>query len=81
MPTFALVTEGLTDQIILEQILFGFFDDPDIVINPLQPLRDETDSNRVVTPGNWHQVLEYCASTEFRGCFPIQRLRRHPNRH
>lgn len=69
MYTFALVTEGLTDQIVLENILFGFFDDPDIVINPLQPLRDETDANRIVTAGNWHQVLEYCASAEFRGAF------------
>ncbi len=48
MPTFALVTEGLTDQIILEEILFGFFDDPDLVINSLQPLRDATDANRTV---------------------------------
>jgi len=69
MYTFALVTEGLTDQIVLENILYGFFDDPDIVINPLQPLRDATDTTRTVTPGNWYKVLEYCASVEFRGAF------------
>ncbi len=69
MPSFALVTEGLTDQIVIENILFGFFDDPNIDINPLQPLRDETDRNHAVTPGNWHKVLEYCSSEEFRGAF------------
>ncbi len=69
MPSFALVTEGLTDQIVIENILYGFFDDPDIDINPLQPLRDETDRNRAITPGNWHKVLEYCSSEEFRGAF------------
>lgn len=69
MPSFALVTEGITDQIIIENILIGFFNDPDLEVNPLQPLRDETDKNRAINPGNWHKVLEYCASEEFRGAF------------
>ena len=69
MPTFALVTEGITDQIIIENILVGFFNDPDIDINPLQPLRDETDRNRAISPGNWHKVLEHCSSENFRGAF------------
>lgn len=69
MPSFALVTEGLTDQIIIANILFGFFNDPDININPLQPLRDETDRNRAASPGNWYKVLEYCSSENFRGAF------------
>ncbi len=69
MPSFALVTEGITDQKVIENILFGFFDDPDLEVNPLQPLRDQTDRNRTITFGNWHKVLEYCASEEFRGAF------------
>lgn len=69
MLSFALVTEGLTDQIIIKNILFGFFNDPDIDINPLQPLRDETDRNRAISPGNWYKVLEYCSSENFRGAF------------
>ncbi len=73
MPTFALVTEGLTDQIVIENILFGFFDDPNIDITSLQPLRDETDRNRAANPGNWHKVLEYCSSEEFRGAFQFNR--------
>lgn len=69
MPSFALVTEGITDQIIIENILVGFFDDLDLEVNPLQPLRDETDRNRAINPGNWHKVLEYCSSGEFQGAF------------
>lgn len=69
MPSFALVTEGLTDQIVIENILVGFFNDPNLEINPLQPLRDETDRNRAITAGNWYKVLEYCSSEEFRGAF------------
>ena len=69
MPSFALVTEGITDQKVIENILAGFFNDPNIDTNPLQPLRDETDRNRAANPGNWHKVLEYCSSKEFLGAF------------
>ena len=71
MPSFALITEGITDQIIIANILYGFFDDPDLDINPLQPLLDETDSNRTISPGNWHKVLQYCSSEIFRGAFQL----------
>jgi hypothetical protein len=62
MTTFALISEGLTDQIVLTRIIELFFKetiDDDIFINPLQPLRDATD--RVTAPhGGWELVLEYC---------------------
>jgi hypothetical protein len=66
MPSFALITEGITDQIVIENILYGFVGDAEIDINPLQPLRDETDENRTASPGNWHKVLEYCSSDRFK---------------
>jgi len=66
MPSFALITEGITDQIVIENILLGFAGTVEIDINPLQPLRDETDLNRIVSPGNWHKVLEYCSSLRFK---------------
>ncbi len=66
MPSFALITEGITDQIVIENILYGFAGDAEIDINPLQPLRDATDMNRAVSPGNWHKVLEYCSSARFK---------------
>lgn len=69
MPSFALVTEGITDQIVIENILVGFFDDPNIDITRLQPAMDETDRNRATTYGNWDQVLKYCSSKIFREAF------------
>ena len=62
MPTFALISEGLTDQIILErmieQICGEKFEDG-VDINPLQPLRDATDAATAPHAG-WELVFEYC---------------------
>ncbi len=69
MPNFGLITEGPTDQIVIENILSGYFDDSDIVFNPIQPLRDETDKNRIENIGGWTLVLEYCGSTNFQQIF------------
>ena len=66
MVRFGLVSEGITDQIVLEYILAGFFSSADIIIDPLQPTRDETDRNKAASGGNWHQVFEYCKSDYFR---------------
>ena len=62
MTSFGLVTEGITDQKIIEKIIYGFFNNPDIPINTLSPLRDETDENRASTNSNWIEVLNYCCS-------------------
>ncbi|KYG98031.1 hypothetical protein [Bradyrhizobium sp. DOA1] len=63
MTTFALISEGITDQIILErmilQICSEIFEE-DLDINPLQPLRDATDSATNAPHGGWELVLEYC---------------------
>lgn len=59
MVSFALVTEGITDQAVLETILCGHYgEEPDI--NPLQPLRDATDESRQGGFGGWERVFEYC---------------------
>lgn len=62
MTTFALISEGLTDQIILErmieQICGKMFEDG-VDINPLQPLRDTTDTAAAPHAG-WELVFEYC---------------------
>lgn len=62
MPTFALIAEGHTDQVVLERIIElicgdGF--DDEVEVNFLQPLRDETDSN-ASSFGGWELVFEYC---------------------
>lgn len=69
MPSFALITEGITDQAILEILLEAHYGDvghEDIDINPLQPLRDATDEARQAPAafGGWERVLEFCAVTE-----------------
>ncbi|MFY2610186.1 DUF4276 family protein [Achromobacter ruhlandii] len=63
MATFALITEGITDQIALDAILAGHYQSDDIFIRELQPLRDETDKARQNSSGGWEQVLEYCRHT------------------
>jgi hypothetical protein len=69
MPNFGLITEGITDQIVIENILVGYFDNPDLVINPLQPLRDETDKSRMANYGGWTLVFEHCTSEKFKDAF------------
>lgn len=72
MPSFALVAEGITDQVIIERIIFtvsgNVIDDIDdeADINPLQPLRDATDQSRVAEGnfGGWERVREFCSSQE-----------------
>lgn len=62
MATFALVTEGLTDQIIIERMidqLCGDVFEEGVDINPLQPLRDATDKFTAPHAG-WELVFEYC---------------------
>jgi hypothetical protein len=70
MNTFAGITEGKTDQIIIKNILAGYFN-PDITINWLQPLEDETDANRSSNFGGWDLVFKYCESDEFKEAFQL----------
>lgn len=66
MPRFGLITEGITDQIVIENLLYGFFDTYNLEITELQPLRDATDEDLATTDANWHKVFEYCKSSVFR---------------
>jgi hypothetical protein len=65
MTTFALITEGITDQAIIENILDGLTQGQ-AIINPLQPLRDATDRSRVASNqySNWELIFEYLSSDE-----------------
>lgn len=69
MPTFGLIAEGVTDHVVLENILIGYFNDPDLSMNirVLQPLRDATDALQGF--GGWYNVFEYCTSTVFKEAF------------
>lgn len=65
-PTIGIIGEGPADYTIIQMILAGYFGDPDIDPNPLQPLRD---ASGTFEAGGWHQVLEYCGSEKFRSAF------------
>lgn len=67
MPTFGLIAEGATDHVVLENILVGYFNDPDLDVRPLAPLRDATDALQGF--GGWYNVFEYCKSSVFKDAF------------
>lgn len=66
--SFALITEGITDQVALEAILKGhykrFDGDIDVVVNAIQPIRDATDASRQGNFGSWERVFEACVLPE-----------------
>lgn len=66
MPSFRLITEGVTDQVTLEIILSIFYNDPDIDVERLQPPGDETDRYKQKDFGGWGMVFQYLKSIPFR---------------
>jgi hypothetical protein len=70
MVSFALITEGETDQAVLRNILIGLYG-ADVDVTELQPLRDTTDSSRIKSDsfGGWEKVFEYCQYENFEEVF------------
>lgn len=65
MHTFGIVAEGITDQVVIKNILYGLLGSEKLEdANFLQPMRDQTDSF-----GNWYNVIEYCGSERVRKDF------------
>ncbi|MGF6204397.1 hypothetical protein [Pseudomonas frederiksbergensis] len=70
MPSFALISEGITDQVVIEAVLHAFYkgteSEDDFAVTHLQPTRDATDVSRqeVDDFGGWQQVLEHCSIAE-----------------
>jgi hypothetical protein len=64
MPSFSLITEGLTDQVLITFLLNGYYED-DLDVTEAQPLRDETDESRQANHAGWENVLNYCRSEFF----------------
>ena len=76
MKTFSLITEGVTDQKVLKNILIGYFDDREednIRFTYAQPQQDETDksTSRQEGEGGWPRVLKYCESEDFQALLPF----------
>ncbi len=69
MISFGLITEGLTEQIVIENILEGYFKNPALDIRPLQPGRDKDDENKYKGYGSWSQVFAYCRLIDFQESF------------
>lgn len=60
MTTVALIAEGITDQIVIENIIQELYED-ELDVNYMQPARDATDEARTANFGGWELVLEYCS--------------------
>jgi len=72
MITFGLITEGRTDYIVIQNILYGYFDTfDDIVIRALHPeeLKDATKKHRVENYTGWYAIFDYCKKNEFKQAF------------
>lgn len=60
--SFGIISEGITDHVIIKNILYGFFKDTDLEINELHP-KDRK------KPYGWTKVIEYCKTSEFKDAF------------
>jgi hypothetical protein len=69
MPSFGFITEGKTDQIVIRNILSGYFNNSNLDFRPFLPLLDETDKNNIENFSNWKLVLDYCHSAKFKEAF------------
>lgn len=65
MTRFALITEGITDQAVLEYILDGLTEG-NAITTALRPQRDATDASRVAegTFSNWELVFDFLRSDD-----------------
>jgi hypothetical protein len=55
---FDFIGEGLTDHIVIKNLLIGFFNDKNLIVNRLLPQAKE--------PGGWGRVLKYLPTDEFK---------------
>ncbi|MDL5596454.1 hypothetical protein QS468_27310 [Bacillus subtilis] len=67
MMSFALVTEGDTDQAVLEEIIQTIYLEKtgdEVEIRVVQPLYDETTMSRSEVFGGWEMLLDFCSNSE-----------------
>jgi len=58
---FGIIGEGITDQVVIEHILEGYYKDLNLETTRLQPAVNES--------GNWDKVGKYISSKDFQGAF------------
>ena len=61
MMTFALITEGVSENTVIRYLISRFFKDDDPVINQIQP---KMEKSKQVSEGGWNEVLKYCEREE-----------------
>lgn len=66
--TFGLITEGISEYTIIKHLISKYFKEDDPEIRPIQP-RIDLASEKQVTAGGWHKVLQYCQSDELSDAF------------
>jgi hypothetical protein len=66
VPSFGVVGEGVTDQIVVEDILLGYFGDEEPIVNYVQPPLDKTGETSEPAPGGWGLVLKFFETGEHR---------------
>jgi len=59
--TFALITEGVSENTVIRHLISRFFKDDDPVINQIQP---KMEKSKQVSEGGWNEVLKYCEREE-----------------
>jgi hypothetical protein len=69
MTSIAIIAEGITDQVVLENLLIGIANDPNIDIRMVQPTLDVTDATRNAGAGGWTEVFRFCKSDLFANTF------------
>ena len=63
---FAIIAEGITDQIVLKNVILGFFDEQEEpVVNFAQPLLDATSKSTEYAHGGWTLVRQYFQERKF----------------
>jgi hypothetical protein len=66
---FGIVCEGITDQIVIRNVLTGHFNSDDVDLRYLVPARDATDESRIDGASGWFAVIDYVKNSAFRNAF------------
>ena len=65
MPSFGIIAEGVTDQVVIEAIVAGFFGDDDPDVRRVRPPPSETGRGPAVGDGGWGMVLKEVETGRF----------------
>lgn len=69
MASFGLVCEGPSDKIVIENILWGFFGNTDLLLRKLPSEFDETDREQFSVQGGFMEIFHFCQSDIFKEAF------------